>query len=543
MIQYSKIKILLIEDFADYASAIISMIYKMGCNHIDHVSCADAAIQKCRETTYDLILSDYNLGEGKDGQQVFEELLHFKIITEHTGFIMITAEKTASMVMAALESKPDSYLTKPFNRQLLKSRIDKSLEKKQHFKQIRKAIIRKNWTQVKKLHDDLSTKTRRHKHELKKIKLILLINTTSVKNCIKFLENEISERVTPWALTELGSLLYSTKDFSLAETIFKRMLMEFPSSLEGYDWLAKIQSKQNKPVEAQQTIEKAIARSPKLIKRQRLLGELAEQNGDHSVMLKAYRQAVKQGKYSAFSKADEYVKLVKSLGVRLKTVRNEDRDKLIKEANSVFSQLQSKFSSSSSTKFRGAVAHADFSSIIDDQINVDRQISKANSEFKNLDENIGAYECIEIATSLQHLGFSELAESVLEDGVEQYFDQKDFINKVKKLTKNENLVANALKVNKINNQAVKFFKMKQYNRALSKFGEAFGIAPNNINIALNRAQALLKKFQQKKDNPDLLLQAENILSDIEKLSSDDSRYKRYLELMRLSQLMLQNAES
>jgi len=541
MIQYSNIKILLIEDFAEYASAVIAMISAMGCNHIDHVSSADTAIQKCREITYDLILSDYNLGDGKDGQQVFEELRHFKIIPDDTCFIMITAEKTASMVMAALESRPDAYLAKPFNRQLLKSRIDKSLAKKAKFKPITKAIKRKKWKQASTLYEELCSETSLYRQELKRLKLTILKNTENLKESQNYLENELSVRATPWALTELGKIYYSLKEYTLAEGVFKRMLMEFPFSLEGYDWLAKIQTILEKPVEAQQTIEKAIQRSPKLIKRQKALGKLAEANGDNLVMMQAYRQAVKHGKYSVFSHADEYVKLTKSLGVRLKGIRNEDRDKLIKEAKSVFSQLQSKFSKSSGVQLRGAVAHADFSSIIDDQTNVLKQVEIASNEFKNLDENIGANECIEIATSLQQLGFSELAESVLEDGVEQYFDQKDFIEQVKKVTKNRNLITNALKVNAINNRAVKFFKEKKYNQSLDEFLLALNIAPNNINIALNRAQALLKKYQQSKSETELLHQAELILSDIDRLSSDDIRYKRYLELLRLSQLMLQNS--
>ena len=542
MIQYSKIKTLLIEDYADYASAIISMLHAMGCNQVDHVSSADSAIQKCRETSYDLILSDYNLGDNKDGQQVFEELRHFKLIPEDTCFIMITAEKNVAMVMAALESRPDSYLAKPFSRQLLKSRIDKSLTKRAIFKPINTAVKKKDWVKVEYLYQNLLKDTNRYTQDLKRIKLIILKNTVKPESCQKYLEDEINERATPWALKELGSLFYSIKQYTNSENIFKKMLLEFPSAIDGYDWLAKIQDKTNRPVEAQQTIERAISRSPKVLKRQRTLARFAEQNGDDKTMLNAYRQTVKQGKHSVFSHPDEYVKLTKSLALNLKTIRNERRDKLIKEANNTFQQLQSKFSDSSSIKFRGAVAHADFNVVIDDKRGVEKQIGIASKLFDQIDENIGAKECIEIATSLQYAGFSELAENVLEDGVEQYFDNLVFLNQVKKITNNKNLISNANKVNKINTLAVKYFKSKQYDRSLKEFKLALSIAPNNINIALNRAQALLKKYQQKKQDHDLLMQAESILSDIERLTSDDVRYVRYLELMRLSQIMLQSAD-
>mgnify|MGYP000032367536 CR=1 FL=1 len=251
-------------------------------------------------------------------------------------------------------------------------------------------------------------------------------------------------------------------------------------------------------------------------------------------------KTVRQGKHSAFSSPDEYIKLTQSIALELKHIDKKQKHKLIDEAKATFQQLQSKFSDSSGVRFRGAVAHADFSAVIEDQISIKKQIGIASQLFSKLDENIGRQECIEIATSLQHLGFSELAENVLEEGVEQYFDDTSFLNKVKKITKNRNLVANAHKVNKINSQAVKYFKDNQFDRSLKEFSLALSIAPNNINIALNRTQALLKKYQLNKQDIQPLNLADTILSDIERLSSNDPRYSRYLELTRLSQIMIQN---
>ncbi len=83
-----------------------------------------------RRRAYDVVLCDYNLGEGMDGQQVLEEAKHRRLVGYATVFVMITAENTMEMVMGAMEYKPDDYLTKPFNKELLKSRLEKLVARK-----------------------------------------------------------------------------------------------------------------------------------------------------------------------------------------------------------------------------------------------------------------------------------------------------------------------------------------------------------------------------------------------------------------------------
>ncbi len=542
MIKYSDKKVLIIEDFAEFARAIGTMLRDMGFNYTDTVTSGEAAIQACRENKYDIILSDYNLGPKKDGQQVLEELISFNLIKTNCTFIMITAEKTAAMVMAALEFQPDSYLTKPFNSQLLKSRIDKSIKKKQALNAIQLAIRKKQWSKAYSLCDSTIEETPKYRSACLQLKFDCLINAKQFDKALELVESIANQRATPWALRGMGSIYYELGEIEKAERVFSQMITEFPMALEGYDWLAKIQHQLDKPVDAQKTLQKAVERSPKLLRRQKYLGQLAEQNNDYETMTQAYRQAVKFGQHSAFSGAEEYVKLAKSLGNKLKTNTNEDRTKLITEAESLFLQIEQKFKQDNCVQFRGAVAHADFSSIIKDKKSTEKHLKAANSVFDKIEEHIGATESIEIAQSLKTLGLNELAECVLEEAVEQYFDDPNFIKQASKLTNNKHLIKNASKANNLNNKAVKLFKSKNYSSAIEYFVQAADIAPNNVNISLNHSQALLKQYQTDEKNPDFLYQSEKILGDINRLPLTDPRYLRYSELSRLNQLMLQKVD-
>ena len=88
-------------------------------------------LELCRRNRYDVILHDYNLGEGLNGQQVLEQLHAEQLLSPHCIFIMVTAENTQAMVLAALECEPDDYLTKPFNKVTLQTRLERLIRRKQ----------------------------------------------------------------------------------------------------------------------------------------------------------------------------------------------------------------------------------------------------------------------------------------------------------------------------------------------------------------------------------------------------------------------------
>ena len=542
MINYSDKKALIVEDFAEFARAVGTMLRSMGIVYTDTVTSGEAAIQACRETKYDIILSDYNLGSHKDGQQVLEELSAFNLIKPSCIFIMITAEKNAAMVMAALEFEPDSYLTKPFNSQLLRVRLDKAITKNQMLFPINKALKNKQWPKAYSLCNEISGEHPKYKSSCDKLRFTALLRAKRYDDALVLVNNLLNDRATPWAMNGLGELYYLMDNQEKAESTFKQMISEFPMAIEGYDWLAKIQHQMGQAAEAQQTLESAVNKSPKLITRQKRLALLAEQNKDYETMTNAYRKAVKFGENSAFASSDEYIKLTKSIGKQLKSNTNEDRKKLISEVKSLFTQIEQKFKNCSRTQFRGAVAHADFSAIISDKISIEKYLEEANKVFDKIEEHIGTEESLEIAESLKTLGLNELAECVLEEAVEQYFDNPTFIKAAAKLTSNKYLIENASKANQLNNQAVKLFKQNKYKGAIDYFKQALDIAPNNVNICLNYAQSLLKLFQSGENEPSLLFDAEEILMGITRLSVGDQRYARFSELTRLNQLMIQKLD-
>ncbi len=133
-------KILVIEDQAIIRETIKHILYSLGVRHIVEAGTGVNGIVEMRRSQFDIVLCDYNLGDGKNGQQVLEEAKHFKLLSFNAVFIMITVEQSKNMVLSALDCKPDDYLIKPFNRIQLSTRIERCIARKTYLSSIEREI-------------------------------------------------------------------------------------------------------------------------------------------------------------------------------------------------------------------------------------------------------------------------------------------------------------------------------------------------------------------------------------------------------------------
>ncbi|MCW4628438.1 MULTISPECIES: tetratricopeptide repeat protein [Marinomonas] len=98
-----------------------------------------------------------------------------------------------------------------------------------------------------------------------------------------------------------------------AEQSFRQLMLDNRFFVSAYDWLAKIQVKNNNLEEAQATLIEAVGKSPKNILRQMELGKISLLLNDYIAAEMAYRRAVFLAKYSCYNTAEVYIKHLESL--------------------------------------------------------------------------------------------------------------------------------------------------------------------------------------------------------------------------------------
>ena len=145
---YQKKSCLIIDDMNEVRGSLKRMLMTFGMSTIDTAATSKLAIDMCEHRDYDLVLCDYNLGDGQDGQQVLESLRFTKYLKNTSMFLMITAETSREMVLGALEYLPDDYLTKPITQAMLQNRLGRIIERHEDLYEIKHAIDQQEFADV-----------------------------------------------------------------------------------------------------------------------------------------------------------------------------------------------------------------------------------------------------------------------------------------------------------------------------------------------------------------------------------------------------------
>lgn len=548
MLSLAKKKILIVEDFAEFARSLRAMLHPMGATEATIVNNAVDAIEACKSIKFDIILSDYNLGSKKDGQQLLEELQHERLIKSSCIFIMITAENTTSMVMAAVEYVPDNYIAKPFNGNLLQSRLQKAMEKKEALLELNRLIRNKEWTKVLKLVEEVKEQHPKFKMSCLRAKIDALKNLKQLDAALKLAQEIVSVRTIPWVLEVIGELFYLKKEYQDSVDIFTQLITEFPMSINGYDWLAKLQRTMGNTREAQETLEDAIKRSPRVLQRQKMLGVIAEENEDYDSMSKAYRNAVKYGEHSSFRSAEEFLQLTSAVSNQIRNANsvNEDGEPSVKvdlkkateEVSRILESVSKKFPKTQTNVLRSKIVESSFLNATGKSEEASQLLREASELYDNLEHQLTDVDNLAIVKSLIDMGSSDFAEKVLITAAEQNFEDNQFIIKAAKICNNPEILQQCNKASRLNALGIKYFEQKDFNKASAAFSEVYELAPSHINMALNYIQTLLKLSQTNSNKLAMLQTANQVLNSIPEVVFPDSRFERYKELKRLTLLLL-----
>ena len=92
------------------------------------------ALKKIRKTVPDLIISDIMM-PGLNGIELCKKVKNDKALS-HIPFILLTAKYTEEQQIEGIEAGADDYITKPFNFQILVSKIDNSVKVRKNIQQL-----------------------------------------------------------------------------------------------------------------------------------------------------------------------------------------------------------------------------------------------------------------------------------------------------------------------------------------------------------------------------------------------------------------------
>jgi DNA-binding response OmpR family regulator len=302
----AQLNYIIIDDFEQMRVSFKGMLSSFGAEHVTVCGSGEAALKSLASESYDVVICDYNLGEGRDGQQVLEEARHLGYLGHASIFFMVTAESSLPMVLGALEQQPDEYMVKPINQEALHRRLKSAIQRKQQLKTIDIALAQEDIDSAIKHCVEQRGSDLKQSLYLAKLQAELYQEMNQYENAVAIYRELLTIRDFNWAKFGLGKVAFYQGDYHQSEEAFQGLIEKNRHFLEAYDWLAMTLESEGKLIEAQEALSHALHLSPKSVARQRRLGLLAMKNGDQKTTKQALQAAIRWGENSCFATAEEY---------------------------------------------------------------------------------------------------------------------------------------------------------------------------------------------------------------------------------------------
>lgn len=532
--------ILIIEDYPAMRKAIRNMLYTLDADNITEADNGVSALAAMSRTNFDIVLCDYNLGAGKNGQQVLEEARLQKLLSPNCVFVIISGEQSTSMVLGAMDSKPDEYLAKPFNAQQLFVRLERNLTRKALLQTIEKEMERGNLSQAIQQCDKLLGENN------KKIRIHLLKIRAELATLVgdfetgKRIYNEIlQERDLPWARLGLGIIEFQQGDFAQAGQQFEDLLRVHPMFLEGYDWLSKVYEAEDKLKEVQDVVNQAVDLSPQSILRQKKLAETADKIGNIEVAEKAYKAAVSLGKHSIYKSSSDFTNLAKLYS---KTSSPE-------KALETLSNMRQEFRNDPEAELRAVTLETE----LHKNAGNDEQASACLQKALDLNQQLGNKTPKDLQLDIAKTCFLHNqqgdAEAIMSSLIQTHIDDEQFLNDVRRMQSgigmdnhSEELIQRTKRaLVTTNNQGVTLYKQGKFSEAMALFEKAIASMPENQTIIINTLKIILHDLKASGIDEEKLVRAQSLLKKARQIGVD--RHKLGILQMEFSNLLRQYNEA
>uniref|UniRef100_E6QXG6 Response regulatory domain-containing protein n=1 Tax=mine drainage metagenome TaxID=410659 RepID=E6QXG6_9ZZZZ len=530
MMDFTKKRVLIIDDSSAMCASLKHTLGNLGIGKCETSNSGNEAIFRIRQREFDIIVCDYCLGEGSDGQQILEQLRKSSLISPSVAFLMVTAERGYEKVVSCAELAPDDYLLKPFTPETIRLRLERVFEKKETFKVVYELLAQGNSAGAIVECDRLLDLKNKFAIDLIRMKGELLISLDRHEEARVLYEQVISARAIPWAKIGLAKTLSMAGMVEEAIEILELAIADTPQYLEAYDLLAKEHETQGQTALAQAILEQAVEISPQTLSRQTHVGEMAYRNGDLEKAKRAFGIVVDQGKYSFFRSPSDFIRLSK---VHLDEGQQDKALSVIADARKSFDKtpdFELETSVMESLIYHGASNREASMLALEKALEMKEKNGLVLPESSHLD----------LAKSCFLNDKVEEGRSLVKDIVSNFYDDEkvqamvgQMLEQVGRAEESKELVENSVRdVIKLNNEGVLLAKKGDLAGAIALLVSAAQRMPQNVQVALNAAHALIVDSDRNGWNETQMDMARYLLREHEAKYSSLEKYKKINGMMK-----------
>ncbi len=527
--EYHKLRALVVDDFDSFRHTISKMLENFGVTAIESAVSGAETVRWCSEKAFDIILCDYNLGQGKTGQQVLEELRHKNILSRRSLFILISAESSRSIIMSAYDYEPDAYLAKPITGKSLKQRLDRLLEQRDEMMPIYSAIDDGLVEEAAQMLREKVAANSRISNACQKQLAELYFNTQQYEKAENVYREALETRTLEWAQVGMARVSAAMEKADVAQEWLEDIVRKNPLCMPAYDELAKIHKTSGDKEQLVDVLRRAVEYSPMAILRQEYLAKISVEVNDYATAAEAYRQTVRLGSNSCHNKTENHLNFGRTTAAWL--AEDEDATELAREAVRSLEAIDNHFHLTEEQKVQVLLIESQVFFGQGQKRRAQETLQHAEDKLESLPEVRDVDTELDMVVALRTSGQDEKAEQHLRSVIATYKNNQEALKKIDRLLEEPLSEENRKKVASINKEGIGYYERKEFKDAIECFKNARKLFPNHIGIQLNLIQAYdgeLREFGYEKDMHTL---AKKCLRRVGgKISDAHREYSRYLQL-------------
>jgi len=524
-----EMNILIIDEQALAQNYLRFTLDKLGYNQVQFTDKAQTALAMCKERQFDLIICSFNLQQGKDGYQLYEELKVRRLQKLSTGFIFISAETDPSLVYSVLELQPDEFLAKPYTMRDLQSRIERVLKRKLELRPIYQWLENGRPDRALQQLDNMLAQGQAPKlvPVLLRFKGDLLLELADFAKARQFFQSVLAVQPFGWARIGLVKALRGNGETELANAQMQQLEMRGESKLFVLEQLAEQEFTAAEFEAAQQHLEQATMLAPRNLYRQQKLLQLSRLNHDYERQYKTARDMLKFARFSMYEQPDLYLNLARAcIDFAVSVDEDGETNRLSKQATECLTSLRNQFPDVD-LKQQQLVIQARLQYLKDHKDKAQKMLAELDNQDVHID-NIE--DALDKAKALHEVGLTQLSKSWF-DRISEYCQQQQTDPYLKSYLQQERSERAELATapRELNNIAVMHFQHGNWQAALAAFSHAFRLLPKNAGIALNLLQSVLMA-PQNSPQQDRQALIQSCLNTIEKGKLNPEQSRRFEQL-------------
>lgn len=540
LIDFKSKRALVIDDFPGMRTAFKAALASFGMSKVDLAASGEEALMRVKNIKYDIIISDYNLGDAKDGQQVLEEMRYRKLITLETVFLMVTAESVYERVVAAAELAPDDYLIKPFNGEILRNRLEAILFKKNAFREVHKSFAKGDLEDALEGCNQVIKTSPKCVIDAMRLKGEILVAMGDLEGAGALYTEVSAMRAVPWSRLGLAKTLHLRRKEDEAEDVLAMVIENHPALVAAYDLMADVQVAQNRAADAQATLLRATQVSAKSARRQRRLGEVAYLNKDLAVAESAFKSAIEKGRHSMFANPND-------IGNLARVYLEQDQPRA---ASELISSNAKHLAETDEGKLINVVVKCALSNKSGNKREAKAFAQEALRMRKAPGMRCAPDVSLDIIQACVSLGMEQEAEQLLEDVAGNAHDSTELLNRAKDIYRDagKETAAQAIlqkatgRVAQLSKQGALLMQSGDLAQGADLLKKASEAAPKNPRVLMNAVWALLRLIDQQGNTGGRLLAAKRMLNDAGMLAPDHPRLAELRAALRDVEMKLKASE-